>query len=87
MFAAARVKCQAVAAASAPNVAAIGAYAPASSKHPPGIILEVVGTTSPEGAVVRNMPVAVAWFYRKMLLSAFFGSRSSCRIISPGRAR
>ncbi len=44
MCAAAR---QAAAAASAPNVAAVSAYAPEPSKHPPGIILEVVGTASP----------------------------------------
>ena len=48
MCAAARAKHQAVAAASASNVAAISAYAPVSSKHPPGIILEVVGTASPD---------------------------------------
>ena len=80
MCAAARAKHQAVAAASASNVAAISAYAPVSSKHPPGIILEVVGTASPD-------PVVVARFYRKTLLSAFVGSRSFCRIILPGRAR
>ncbi len=47
MCAAAHVKCQAVTVASAPNVAAVSAYAPAPSKHPPGIILEVVVTASP----------------------------------------
>jgi hypothetical protein len=49
MCAAARLKRQAVAAASAPNVAAVSAYAPEPSKHPPGIILEVVGPARPDG--------------------------------------
>jgi hypothetical protein len=46
---AARAKCQAVAAAPAPIVAAVSERAPAPSKHHPrGIILEVVGTASPD---------------------------------------
>jgi hypothetical protein len=48
MCAAARAKRQAVAAASAPDVDAVSAYAPEPSKHPPGIIPEVVGTASPD---------------------------------------
>ncbi len=44
MCAAARTKHQAVAAAPAPNMAAGSAYAPAPSRHPSGIILDVVGT-------------------------------------------
>jgi hypothetical protein len=48
MCAAARAKRQAVAPASVPDVAAVSAYAPESSKYPPGIILEVVRTASPD---------------------------------------
>jgi hypothetical protein len=44
MCAAARTKHQAVNAVPAPIVAAASAHAPAPSKHPSGIILEVVGT-------------------------------------------
>jgi hypothetical protein len=47
MCAAVCAKRQAVDAASAPNVAAVSAYALKPSKHPLGIILEVVGTASP----------------------------------------
>jgi hypothetical protein len=47
MCAAAHAKQQAVALAFVPNVAGVSAYAPSEpSKHPPGIILEVVGTAS-----------------------------------------
>ncbi len=45
---AAHAKRQAVTVASAPNVAAVSAYVPEPSKHPPGIILEVIGTASPD---------------------------------------
>ncbi len=48
MCAAAHVKRQAVTAASAPDVAAVSAYAPEPIKYTPGIILEVVGTVSPD---------------------------------------
>ncbi len=39
------------------------------------------------GAVARSMPVAVGRSCRTTLLSAFDVSRSSCRIILPGRAQ
>ena len=49
MCGAARTKRQAVAAAPVPVVAAVSECAPAASKHHPrGIILEVVGTASPD---------------------------------------
>ncbi len=44
MCAAARIKCQAVAVAPASNIAAASACAPGPSRHPSGIILDVVGT-------------------------------------------
>jgi hypothetical protein len=44
MCTAAHLKRQAVAAAPAPNMAAASACAPAPSRHPSGIILDVVGT-------------------------------------------
>ncbi len=45
MCAAARTKRQAVAVVPAPDMAAASACAPAPSRHPSGIILDVVGTT------------------------------------------
>jgi hypothetical protein len=44
MCAAARSKRQAVAAAPAPDMAAASACAPAPSRHPSGIILDIIGT-------------------------------------------